>query len=225
VITAVFLVLAALGALSYRQAGFWRNSETLWTHAVAVTKGNYIAHLNLGDTLLDEGRPDDAAPQFHAAARIRPDDPTVQLNVATFERRVGNFEPALEGDQAILRLTSDRALRALTFNNLGLDYRCLRDYVHARESYAAALSLQPDSARAFIGLGVIAQRTGDIAEAVRNFSRAVEVEPTDLEYLLLAQALEQTGEHAAAQAALEESRKRSSNFDLTQRAVFSVLSR
>jgi hypothetical protein len=36
--TATALVLAVLGALTYRQVSFWHDSETLWTHAAAVTK-------------------------------------------------------------------------------------------------------------------------------------------------------------------------------------------
>ena len=225
VVSALALWLAVLGALTYRQVGFWRNSETLWSHALAVTRDNYVAHLNLGDALLSQGRIQEASAQFQAAVLIRPDDPAVLLNFATVERRAGNFALALEGDQSLLRVTSDRSFRAVALTNLGLDYRCLKDYDHARQSYAAALNLQPNSARAFIGLGVIAQRTGDFAEAAKNYSSAVEAEPGDVEYLLLAQVLQQNGQTAAAQTALQESKKRSTDFDRTQQAVLSVLAR
>jgi tetratricopeptide (TPR) repeat protein len=220
---AVVLAMAALGALTYRQVGFWRSSETLWSHAVAVTQNNYVARLNLGETLVNQGRSQDAAIQFRAAAQIRPDDPGALLNLATCDRSAGNFAPALAEDQAALRLTSDTALRAYTLTNLGIDYRRLKDYVLARQSYAAALSLSPGTARAFIGLGVIAQHTGDFGEAVKNYSRAAELEPSDIAYLLLAQALQQNGQAAAAQAALEEARKRSPDFGRAQQAVLDLL--
>ena len=45
------LVLAALTALAWRQTSFWRNSETLWTHALECTSGNARAHNNLGNIL------------------------------------------------------------------------------------------------------------------------------------------------------------------------------
>ena len=41
---------------------------------------------------------------------------------------------------------------------------------------------------AMIGLGLIAQKDGDLPEAVRQYSRAMAVQATDVGYLLLAQA-------------------------------------
>jgi protein O-mannosyl-transferase len=222
-VCAAALVMATLGALTYRQIGFWQSSETLWSHAVAVTQNNYVAHLNLGETLVHEGRVEDAASHFRTAAQIRPDDPGALLNLASCERRAGNFAPALADDQTVLRLTSDTALRAYTLTNLGIDYRHLKDYARARQSYAAALTLKPETARAFIGLGVIAQHTGDFGEAVKNYSRAAELEPSDVAYLLLSQALQQNAQAAAAQAALEEARKRSPDIERAQQAVLDLL--
>jgi len=103
---AAALVLAALGALTYRQIGFWHDSETLWTHAVAVTKDNYVAHVNLGETFLNQGRTEEATIHFRAAVQIRPNDPAAHLNLGTCERRQKNYIPALREDQAVLRLTS-----------------------------------------------------------------------------------------------------------------------
>ncbi|MFZ0758770.1 MAG: tetratricopeptide repeat protein [Candidatus Sulfotelmatobacter sp.] len=220
---AVALVLAAFGVLTCRQIGFWQSSETLWSHALAVTKNNYVAHLDLGETLVNHGRIQEAAIQFRAAAKIRPDDPAALLNLASCDRRSGNFAPALAEDQAVLGLISDPALRAYTLTNQGIDYRGLKDYVHARQSYTAALSLQPETARAFMGLGVIAQRTGDFAEAVKDYGRAADLEPSDVAYLLLSQALQQNGQPGAAQAALEQARQHSPDFDRAQQAVSELL--
>ena len=217
------VALAALGALTYRQVGFWQNSEALWSHAVAITKGNYVAHVNLGETLVNHGRNAEAAVQFRAAAQIRPSDPAVLLNLATCERREGNYGPALAEDQAVIRLTSDPALRAYALVNLGTDYRHLKDYARARESYTEAIRLKPETARAFIGLGVVAQHTNDFGEAAKNYSRAAELEPSDVAYLLLSQALQQNGQTAAAQVAWEEARKYSADFERAQQAVRDLL--
>lgn len=217
------LVLAALGALTYRQVGFWHDSETLWTHAVAVTKDNYIAHINLGETMLNQGRTEEAAVHFRAAVQIRPNDPAAHLNLGACERRQKNYAPALQEDQAVLRLTSDKSLRAYAFVNLGSDYRHLKDYAKAKESYEDALRINPEAARAFVGLGVLAQKTGAFDEAVRNYSRAVELEPSDVSYILLSQALEQRGQPAAARSALEAAQRISPDLDRAQQAVRDLL--
>jgi len=221
--TTAAVVLAALGALTYRQVGFWHDSETLWTHAVAVTKDNYVAHVNLGETFLNQERTEEAAVHFRAAVQIRPGDPAAHLNLGTCERRNKNFGPALQEDQAVLRLTSDKGLRTYAFVNMGSDYRRLKDYARAKENYEAALQLNPETARAFVGLGVLAEKSGEFEEAVKNYSRAVELEPSDVGYLLLSQALQQSGKAAASRSALEAAQRISPDFDRAQQAVRDLL--
>jgi Tfp pilus assembly protein PilF len=217
------IVLAALAALTYRQVGFWHDSETLWTHAAAVTKGNYVAHINLGETFLNQQRTEEAAVHFRAAVQIRPSDPAAHLNLGTCERRQKNYAPALQEDQSVLRLTSDKGLRTYALVNLGSDYRHLKDYPRARESYEAALQLNPETASAFVGLGVLAEKSGEFDEAVKNYSRAVELEPSDVGYLLLSQALQQSGKPAASRSALEAAQRISPDFDRAQQAVRDLL--
>jgi len=219
----VAVALTVLGALTYRQVGFWHDSETLWTHAVAVTKDNYVAHINLGETFLNQQRTEEAAVHFRAAVQIRPGDPVAHLNLGTCERRNKNFGPALQEDQAVLRLTSDKSLRTYAFVNLGSDYRRLKDYARARENYEAALQLTPETARAFVGLGVLAEKSSEFDEAAKNYSRAVELEPSDVSYLLLSQALQRSGKAAASRSALEAAQHISPDFDRAQQAVRDLL--
>ncbi len=222
-ISVVAVALTVLGALTYRQVGFWHDSETLWTHAVAATKDNYVAHINLGETFLNQQRTEEAAVHFRAAIQIRPGDPVAHLNLGTCERRNRNFGPALQEDQAVLRLTSDKSLRTYAFVNLGSDYRRLKDYARARENYEAALQLTPETARAFVGLGVLAEKSSEFDEAAKNYSRAVELEPSDVSYLLLSQALQRSGKAAASRSALEAAQHISPDFDRAQQAVRDLL--
>src|ERR1700731_1190685 len=56
-----------LGALTWRawnQASFWRNSETLWAHTLAVTSDNDVAENNLGIIFLGRGQVDEAISRF-----------------------------------------------------------------------------------------------------------------------------------------------------------------
>jgi tetratricopeptide (TPR) repeat protein len=217
------LVLAALGALTYRQVTYWHDSDVLWSHAVAVTKDNYVAHVNLGETFLNQERTEEAATHFRAAVQIRPNDPAAHLNLGSCERRGKNYGAALQEDQAVLRLTSDKGLRAYALVNMGSDYRLLKDYPRARESYEAGLRVNPEAARAFTGLGVIAQKSGQFDEAVRNYSRAVELEPSDVGYLLLAKALDQSGLTPASRSAIEAAQRISPDLDHAQQAVHELL--
>ena len=52
------VILLCLGRARV-QAGYWKDSETLFRHALRVTRDNYVAHDNLGDALADHGKRED----------------------------------------------------------------------------------------------------------------------------------------------------------------------
>jgi tetratricopeptide (TPR) repeat protein len=79
-------------------------------------------------------------------------------------------------------------------------------------------------AMAMIGLGLIAQKQGDFPEAVRQYSHAMAVQPTDVGYLLLARALEQAGRLDEAQAISERVARLSPNLAEARREAESLVS-
>jgi hypothetical protein len=68
----VAAVVAALGLLSFRQAGYWRDGETLFRHAQAVSPGSWVILNNLGTALATRGRLAEAEEAFRAALRLEP---------------------------------------------------------------------------------------------------------------------------------------------------------
>jgi protein O-mannosyl-transferase len=185
--------LLVLGTLTYRQVGYWHDSESLWRRTVTLTQDNYIAQNNLGDFLLNQGKTEEAAAHFRAALAIRPEGLAANLNLGAYEDGRGNLPAAIERYQMVARDAGDLGMRATAYGSLGFAYRGLGQSMKAKQCFETALQLAPDRARAMIGLGLIAQENGDLAEAIRLFSRAAAVQPTDVGYLLLARALQQEG--------------------------------
>jgi len=72
---AAVALIAVLVFLSWRQTGYWRNGETLWTHALSVTNNNEIAHYGLGDIFVRQSQFDKAISEFRATLSIRPQWP------------------------------------------------------------------------------------------------------------------------------------------------------
>jgi hypothetical protein len=70
--TVTAAALVACLVLTGRQVRYWRNSETLCRHAIAVTANNYKAHFNLGLALIDEGKTDAGIAQMYEALAIAP---------------------------------------------------------------------------------------------------------------------------------------------------------
>jgi Flp pilus assembly protein TadD len=74
------------------------------------------------------------------------------------------------------------------------------------------------------GLGLIAQENGDLPEAILQYSRAMAAEPTDVGYLLLAQALQQAGRSGEAHAIYQNVARSSLNLAEAQKTAQSYLS-
>lgn len=64
--------LGVLALLAWRQTHVWRDSETLWRHALAVTENNYVAHANLGRVLLGSD-PEQARRHTEMALSLAPE--------------------------------------------------------------------------------------------------------------------------------------------------------
>jgi tetratricopeptide (TPR) repeat protein len=218
-----FAALLALAVLTQRQLHYWSDNVTLWSHALQVTKQNFVAEDNLGGALIILGKFDEAMPHFEAAVQINPWDPVGNLNLATHEQQAGNLSQAVELYLKVVRMTPDDTLRANAFSNLGAAYRSLGDPKRAEASYAAALRLAPSNAHACIGLGLLALKAGDYSSAAGLFSRAIAVQPTDVGYLLLAQALRQGGRPSEAQVAYQQAQRISPDLSEAQKAADRML--
>jgi tetratricopeptide (TPR) repeat protein len=216
--------LLVLGTLTYRQVGYWHDIESFWRRTLALTQDNYIAQVNLGDFLFSQGRTEEAAAHFRAALAIRPDGLTANLNLGAYEDSRGNLPAAIERYQMVAGHAAAPGMRATAYSSLGFAYRGMGQSMKAKQCFETALQLDPDWARAMIGLGLIAQENGDLAEAIRQYSRAAAVQPTDAGYLLLAQALRQEGRLDEANAISERVARFSPNLAEAQKTAESLLS-
>jgi tetratricopeptide (TPR) repeat protein len=216
--------LLVLGTLTYRQVGYWHDIPSFWGRTLALTQNNYVAHDTFGEYLARQGRTEEAAAHFRAALAIRPDDLPANLNLGTYEHDRGNLPAAIERYQIVALHAGDVNLRATAYGNLGSAYRQMGELVKAKQCFEMALQLAPDRTMAMIGLGLIAQKNGDLAEAVRQYSRAMSVQPTDVGFLLLAHALQQEGRSDQANAVLERVGRLSPNLAEAQRTADALLS-
>jgi tetratricopeptide (TPR) repeat protein len=217
------VVLAGLAMAAHRQIGYWQSDLALWSHAAAVTSNNYVADDGIGNSLLEQGDLEGAIPHFRRAAAIRPSDPLSNINIAFYQLNHGDLSGALEQYKKAIEFTQDERLKAGAFINMGNIYEQLGNLPDARKSFQAATDLRPRNERAWVGLGVVTQKSGDLNAAVQAYSRAVAIVPTDVGYLLLAGALRQCGRADEAASATQKAKQMSDNIDQTQRFVDGLL--
>jgi len=206
-------ILLALGIALHRQVSFWTDNLMLWTHTLEITEGNYLAEDSIATALLAEGRADEALPHLQRARALRPSDPTATLDIATYEQMHGNYQGALEGYAKVPQFTSNPYLVAMARVNSGYAHYSLKQYDIAKHDFEATLNVQPGNSPAYRGLGLLAQRAGNIAQATEDYQRSVELQPTPVGYLLLSQALELGGQAEAARAAQSQAARMTPHLD------------
>jgi protein O-mannosyl-transferase len=74
-------ILIALSWRAFVQTSYWKNSEILWNHTLAVSPANDMAHTNLGDLFLRRGELDRAISHFESALEIRSSHAFAQYNL------------------------------------------------------------------------------------------------------------------------------------------------
>jgi len=201
------VILVPLSWAARRQLSYWDSGLDLWSHTLAVNPNNFIAEDNLGDSLLTAGKPDEAFTHFQRAAEIMPRDPWSHGNMGAYLQQHGRFQEAIAEYRTTLSLSQDRIMVALTNANLGSAYRDLGDDKDALESYNAAIDMNPYQANAYFGRAVLYRKQGKLAEAIRDFSKAVELQPTAEGYVRLGQALAQAQRREEALAAIDQALK------------------
>src|SRR5271165_244603 len=210
------VVLLVLAVLTSHQLGYWNENTALWVHTLQVTTGNFVAEDNLAMSLMEQGQREEAMKHFQTALSIYPSDPTSNLQIAAYDHQHGKLQEALARYTQMMSVARDNVSKSELLSNRGLVYHDLRDYAHARVDFETAVALNPRNSRAWLGLGVIAQKSGDLNLAIQDYGRSNEAKPSDITYLLLARALEQSGRKEEAQAAIEQAKLFTHNLDASR---------
>lgn len=171
---ASLLVIIVLTGLTWRQIGYWKDHETLFRHALSVTRDNCMAHVSLGDFLSRKGNADEAIFHTREALRLCPKDETAWYNLGVWERERGDLSNAAGALEEALRLKPGYAN---AWSNLGAVYQALGRIPEAADALLEVVRLAPDDAAAWFNLGSLYGKTGQIAEAIEACREAVRLKP------------------------------------------------
>ena len=221
--TASALAVVAMASVAFAQMNYWQSSAALWTHALEVTGPNFVAEDNMGAGLINQGTIPAARAHFQRATEINPEDAFSQIDIGVCDKKMGNLQGAIDHYQTALRLSAAPSLRSTAYSNLGSLYRLSHNFPAARDNYMASLRIDPDNAMALLGLGLVTQKTGNVSDAIADYSRAMATGPSDVGYILLAQALDAAGRKSESAAALEQAKKMALNFDMAQKEAARLL--
>jgi tetratricopeptide (TPR) repeat protein len=165
----------ASAVLSWVQVGYWRNGETLFRHALAVTNDNKIANNNLGNYLMASGRLSEAVPYFETAVRIDPEFALARNNLGTALGRMGRLPDAIAQLQIAVRLWPNAPD---PHSNLGTALAQAGRLPEAAAEFEAALRMDPNDAVVQSNLGLaLSGIPGRLPDALRHLEEADRLRP------------------------------------------------
>jgi protein O-mannosyl-transferase len=179
------IAIMSLGVRALGQASYWKNSETLWNHTLAVTGENDVAHNNLGFLFLRSGELDKAISQFQAALNIRSRNTETHysLGAALIQSNLGNalarkqlWDEAIDHLQEAVRLRPDYVdayfnLGSVLFQQGRID--------QAIAQWQKALAIRPRDAEAHRNVARALRKQGNVKEAISEYEQALNIVPED----------------------------------------------
>ncbi len=173
-IPASIAVLIVLTVLTWQQCGYWRNSTTLFSHALKLTQNNAQAHNNLAVALVGEGKMEEAINHYNKAIRISPMEFSLYVNRGVAYAALGHYQIAIDDYNKSIHLEPNNAG---AFVNRGMSYSSLGQFGLAIEDYSRAIRLKPDLAMAYIGRGVDYSHLGRYQPAIEDYNEAIRLNP------------------------------------------------
>lgn len=200
-ITAVCFI--TLSVTAWRQASCWKDTMTVFTHALKVTERNYIALCTIGRALEKEGKLDEALAKFDEAIEIAPWYEYAKTHQGIILMNRGKLDAAVfKYNEAILQ----NPTTVPGHINLGIIMGMQGNLVEAVKNFRIAIDFDPRSAAANYNLALTLFQMGKDDEAVRHYLISLATNPTDHEcHYNLGIALERQGRYDAAIGHFRES--------------------
>jgi Flp pilus assembly protein TadD len=171
-------MISALAVCCHIQVSYWKDSESLWTHTLAHTSGNSVAHYNLGLDFAERGDLEAGIAQYRKAIEINPAYVEALDNLGNALVKQGRFEDGLAQYQKALEINPDFTHARY---NLGTALLAEGNLDEAIVQYKEILENDPDDSLVRNSLGDVLVQQGKLDEAVTQYRKVLEDNPDDEE--------------------------------------------
>ena len=177
---AAILILIACVTLTERQLQFWRDSETLFRRALAVTRDNGNAHINLGAALEMSGRQTEALAEYREAVRLADDNVNAHFDIANLLAKMGRTTDALPEYRRAIALDPNTAN---LHNGLGVALADLGKFSEATNEFAVAARLDAEDPWPHFETANVLLKIGRDTEAIEELRAALRMDPDNYQIL------------------------------------------
>lgn len=200
-------LLLSLGLITRKQIAVWRNSETLFRHAISVTTSNWLAYYNLGWHLDRQGKVDEALGFYRKTAQIEPRFPNSWNNIGCALASRKEYEDAIPYFEKALALEPSSPEMSL---NLANALRETGKIDRATDLYQFVLESRPEDKNALNALGTLLIGKGDVEHAIPFLERSLGLDAS------------QPSTHLSLASALVKSRRLSEALEHYQQAALGL---
>jgi len=172
------ILILTLMPITWIQVSHWKSSITVFKHAIKVTDKKYpgfsVAHNNLGNALVAEGKNEEAISHYKMAIRLNPDYADAHNNLGNALSAERKIEEAIYHYKMAIELKPDYTE---AHYNLGNALSADRKTEEAIYHYKMAIKLMPTLAEAYNNLGNALLAEQKTEEAISQYKMAIKLKP------------------------------------------------
>jgi protein O-mannosyl-transferase len=168
------LAVGVCALLTALQVPHWKDRHAVWSRAVAATTDNHLARNNLGNVLVETGRPREAVAHYVEALRIKPGYADAHNNLGLALFRLGQVDEAIAHYTEAIRL---KPAHVDAHVNLALAFASQGRADDAIREWHEVVRLAPGEAKFHYALGTQLEKAGRSQDAARELEAAVRLDP------------------------------------------------
>ena len=174
-VAALLALVLGFMSLSWRQAGIWENTATLYESLLkSGRRSAKDVYTDLGNIMLGRGAAHQAIVYYRKALEQAPADARLHHGLGLSHAQKGAASAALAAYQRALALKPDFALAHNNLANLLAD---MGQIDGAIEHYRAALAADPSRPEVYNNLATVLAQNGRIPEAIQCLGKALMIDP------------------------------------------------
>ena len=168
--SAAAIVIAALSILSWKQMTYWRDTETLWRHTLAITPDSDVANAGLGGILFVRGQIDEAIDRYRGALRVRDGNVAAHYGLAKALSSERKIDEAIFHLQKALSIQPDYTAAS---QDLGVLFASKGELANAIAAWRQTLSFDAENSNAETDIAWVQATATD--PDLRNASEALDL--------------------------------------------------
>ena len=178
IIASLFIIiLSALSIRTFFQTMYWKDSITLFEHAINITDRNHLAHFNLAAACFDKNQFDKALIHYNIALNIKPDDPYASCSLGALYQKKKEYDNALFCYKKAVAIIPEFAA---AYKAMGDLFFALHKNKKAIVHYSKAVQINFSDSSAYNNIANAYVRMQNYNKAIVHYKKALQINSSDL---------------------------------------------